>query len=704
METVSLKRDGGAARLVLRRTDRPLNVLDEACLCELEAQLDVLERDVPRALVIESGMPGCFVAGADLDAIATIADAGEATRLAERGQSLMRRIEDLPCPSVAVVAGSCMGGGLELALACDYLLAVRAEKTNLALPEIKIGIHPGFGGCVRLPRKIGWPQACEMILNGRSVDAKRAGRLGLADLVCHAEQVENGIRHLLKRGKRRFAGKGSWWMRLWPVRAVFFAVLRNKALERFQHLDVEQAYPAVPATLAVLRQIAGLAEGQAYAVEAASLGRLAVTPTCKNLIRVFHLGQGLQKQDAVNKGRTRAAQIGRSAVFGSGIMGSGIAWVAAKTGQVDLHDVSDKALSRGMASLARLAGRDAGRMSRIRPVLDRNGLDGGGLEHCQIAIEAVLEDIKVKDAMWCEVAARTSRDTLLLSNTSSLSITAMQRSVSHPGRMAGMHFFNPAPKMPLVEIIAGARTTQKTLQTVAALAASWGKYPVLVADRPGFLVNRCLMPYMAAALCLLKPDQGPGQHVEHVDGALKQFGMPMGAFELADRVGLDICRHVGKHLSGELGAHQALPGWFDAMAEGGLLGEKSGAGFFLWRDGQQGALNPALVQYVPGAISAEKEGNARLADDMPPAMPDADVVDACLLPMLVEALRCLDEKVVDNAKHLDAAMVFGIGFPAFRGGLLHHYAGLDECRLQERLHRFGLPLPANLDVLRSGLV
>ena len=319
-----------------------------------------------------------------------------------------------------------------------------------------------------------------------------------------------------------------------------------------------------------------------------------------------------------------------------------------------------------------------------------------------MAIEAVLEEMEVKNSLWQEVAGRVSRDTLLLSNTSSLSISAMQRAVKYPGRMAGMHFFNPAPKMPLIEVIAGEKTTQKTLQTVAAMAAFWGKYPVLVADRPGFLVNRCLMPYMAAAFALLRPQQGAGQSVEHIDGALKQFGMPMGAFELADRVGLDICRHVGEHLSSELGSQQALPGWLASMVADGLLGEKSGQGFFLWRDGKRESLNPALSSYIPTAIRTEKEGDASLSDAAPP-MPSMDVVDACLLPMLVEALACLQEGIVQSAEHLDAAMVFGIGFPPFRGGLLHHYAGLDEVRLRERLKQFGLPLPGNLDVLKKGV-
>ncbi|MDQ6971270.1 MAG: 3-hydroxyacyl-CoA dehydrogenase NAD-binding domain-containing protein [Mariprofundaceae bacterium] len=695
METLSLKTTDGLTRLTLSRRDRPVNVLDEICLKELEEQLSGLEQQPPQLLVIESGIPGCFIAGADVDVIAAVSDEQEAVRLAERGQSLMRRIEDLSCPSVAVVAGSCMGGGLELALACDYLLVVHHAKTRLALPEIKIGIHPGFGGCVRLPRKIGWLKATDMILTGRSVDAKAARRMHLADLACHSEQLEEAVRNLGARGKRRYGAMQPWWMRLWPARALFFAQVDKKALARFRHLDVEAAYPAVPAAIRVLREVAALPEGQAYALEAASLGRLAVTPTCANLIRVFHLGQGLQKQDAVKKGRDRASGMKQTAVFGAGVMGSGIGWVASKTGRVDLHDVSDKAMSRGLKSIASLARRDTNRMNRIRPVLDKSGL-----EHADLVIEAVLEEMEVKNNLWREVAERSPRSTLLLSNTSSLSISRMQESVKYPGRMAGMHFFNPAPKMPLVEVIAGVKTTQKTLQSVAALASSWGKYPVIVADRPGFLVNRCLMPFMGAAFGLLAA-KGGAQSVQHIDGALKHFGMPMGAFELADRVGLDICRHVGEHLSEALGVRQALPEWFAAMVADGLLGEKSGSGFFVWKGGKQGELNSMLARYAPASIKPEKESNAQL-NDAPAPMPNADVIDACLLPMLVEALSCLQEGVVKSAEHLDAAMVFGIGFPPFRGGLLHYYAGMGEAQLSARLLSFDLDVPKNLAELWEG--
>ncbi|MDX8391493.1 MAG: 3-hydroxyacyl-CoA dehydrogenase NAD-binding domain-containing protein [Mariprofundaceae bacterium] len=703
METVTLERKKGNARLCFMRRDRPLNVLDEVCMTELAATLDDLERKPPELLVIESGISGCFIAGADVDAIAAINDRDAAIRLAERGQALMRRIEDLPCPSVAVVAGSCMGGGLELALACDYLIAVRHPKTKLALPEIKIGIHPGFGGCVRLPRKTGWLIAVDMILSGRSVDAKKAGRIGLADMLCHDEQVGQAIEHLAGRGKRQLSGIKPWWMRLWPLRAVFFREVEKRALVRFSPLDIDASYPAITAAISVLREISRLPEGQAYALEAASLGKLATTPTCANLIRVFHLGQALQKQDAAKKGRERANAIQQTAVFGAGVMGAGIAWVAARSGAVDLHDVNEQAISRGLKSIVRLAAGDAKRMSRIRPAMQKSGL-----EHAGVVIEAVLEDIEVKNTLWAEVAEKTERNTLLLTNTSALSVSDMQKTVKYPGRMAGMHFFNPAPKMPLVEIIAGQKTTQKTLQTVAALAARWGKYPVIVADKPGFLVNRCLMPYMAAAFALLNPArdgrEDDGQTPQHIDGALKHFGMPMGAFELADRVGLDICHHVGVHLSAELGAYQALPDWFDNMVADGLLGEKSGRGFFTWENGKKGELNSALLGYIASASMREKrhgkESDASLAD-VPVPMDAADIVDACLLPMLVEALCCLAENVVLNAEQLDAAMVFGIGFPPFRGGLLHYYAERDMDALKERIVAFNLTVPQNIDVLQA---
>jgi len=694
MNVVSLIREEKIARLHFERADKPVNVLDESCMVELEAHLDALEAEPPETLVLESGNSGCFIAGADLDLIAAVSDAKEATQLAERGQSLCRRIEVLPSVSIALVNGACMGGGLEIALACDYIVAVENKRTQLALPEIKIGIHPGFGGCVRLPKRVGWMQAVEMILSGRAVDAKRARRIGLAALSPKPEQLDTAIAYLVKKGKVTTRKFNPWWLKLWPARVLFFQQVEKKTYARLKHLDVPTAYPAIPAVIALFKEIIVMSEGIALAQEAESLGRLAVTPTCKNLIRVFHLGDALKKQDAAKRGRDAVRGFNKTAVYGAGVMGGGIAWVASKTMDVDLHEVAAEPLARGMKGMGRLATRrgrvDSKRLSRIRPVLDSSGLN-----ETDVVIEAVLEDIQVKRRLWIEVGKQVSKDTLLLSNTSSLSISDMQHRRANAGRIAGLHFFNPAPKMPLVEVIAGEKTTSETLDKTCALAASWGKFPIIVADRPGFLINRCLMPYMSAALKLLEDGQKP----EHVDGALKRFGMPMGAVELADRVGLDICHHVGAQLGDAFEHQQAMPDWFDRMVADGLLGEKSGHGFFIYDKGKRGELNPSLGQYLPGIAGNEKEFDADMSASETGVMTAADIVDACLIPMLLEALNCLRESVVDDPQQLDAAFVYGIGFPPFRGGLLRYFSTCDGDVLKQKIETLGLALPDNLEVL-----
>ncbi len=703
MEVVTLIREENTARLRFAREDRPVNVLDEACLSQLEAHLDALEKEAPALLVLESGLPGCFIAGADVDVIAAVADEEQARRLAERGQAACRRIAALPSVSVALVDGVCMGGGLEIALACDRIVAVEGERTQLALPEIKLGIHPGFGGCVRLPARVGWMRAVDMILTGKALDARRAAKAGLADLAAKRGQEQAALEWAAGRGKRERRGMFPWWMRLWPARKAFFVQVRKRVLARFRHLEVEDAYPAVPATIDLLESIVGMPEGQALALEAESLGRLAVTKSCKNLIRVFRLGEALKHQEAARRGRDAARAMRKAAVYGAGVMGSGIAWVATRTMDVDLHEVNEEAMARGLKSLAKLARRDARRgrqrLARIRPALDHSGL-----ADADVVIEAVLEELEVKRELWREVEARARPDALLLTNTSSLSVTAMQgggraRRAKRPERLAGMHFFNPAPKMPLVEVVAGKKTAPETLDKVCALAVAWGKYPVVTADSPGFLVNRCLMPYMVAALGLLEAGQKPA----HVDGALKHFGMPMGAIELADQVGLDICRHVGEHLAESFGDRFAMPAWFSRMVEDGLLGAKSGRGFFLHEKGKLAGPNPDLARYLPVAAVEAREGDAAraLADDTPPMEADA-IVDACLIPMLIEALACLREGVVAEAAHLDAAMVYGIGFPPFRGGLLRWAADRERRALRQAIADAGFELPANLDEALDG--
>jgi len=704
---LQLKRKKDRAILLFSRSDKPVNVLDEACMQALEVYLDELESSPPAVLVLQSDIAACFIAGADIHAIAAVKDAAEGTQLAQRGQDVCLRIEQLSSVSIAVVQGVCLGGGLELAMACDYIIAVDDDKTRLGLPEIKIGIHPGFGGCVRLPRRVGWVLATQMILSGRILDAKRAKRFGLADIMCHQEQLSLAIEKLAEQGKAKLVRIKPRWFSLWPARQLFFILAERKLRAKFQYLDMAQSYPALIGTLNTLRDISGLANSSAYHREADSIGSLSVTSTCKHLIRAFFLGEALKHQDAVKKGKATAAKLQHTAVYGAGVMGGGIAWVAAKDGDVDLHDISPEALSAGLQSVSLVAKRDRSRsqkrFQRIRPSLDTSGL-----AVTDVVIEAIVEKIEVKKALWSDVESHVSRQTLLLSNTSSLSLSEQQADLKYPGRLAGLHFFNPAPKMPLVEIIAGKKTTKRTLQTVAALAVHWGKFPVIVADKPGFLVNRCLMPFMVAALRLLEQ----GQSVYHIDGVLKNFGMPMGAIELADRVGLDICLHVGEHLSGALIDHGqfSMPDWFAKMVNDGLLGEKSGSGFYCYSNGKCQKPYEALGRYLPSYTSLdgddvtgmnavqEKEFDATMGEEAY-VMPAQGILDRCLIPMLIESLCCLQDGVLESAEYLDAALLYGIGFPPFRGGLLCYFASRKRSELRQTIVDLGFELPENLEVL-----
>ncbi|MDX8412471.1 MAG: 3-hydroxyacyl-CoA dehydrogenase NAD-binding domain-containing protein [Mariprofundales bacterium] len=637
-----------------------VNVLDRATLMQLELLLDQLEQAPPPLLLLDSALPHCFIAGADIREIEAVTNANEASQLVQQGQAICQRFHTLPSITIAIISGSCMGGGLELALACDYIIAVQHHATKLGLPEVKIGIHPGFGGCVRLPQRVGWPQAVTMITTGMAVDDKRANNIGLSDITCHAGAVDRAVALLQSRGKRSSTVPQPWWFRVWPVRQLFFILAERKMAQQFSHVDVATCYPALPAALKLLREIYGMNDGLALAREAESLAKLAESSACKHLIRCFFLGQSLKSKPA----NTTLPKQSTVAVYGAGIMGHGIAWVASKGGRVDLHDMAAAPLSRAMAALTKIDRSHGKRIEQLRPALDDSGL-----AQCGVVIEAVLESIEVKQALWQRIEPLVADDTLLLSNTSSLSISEQQQGVTHPERLAGLHFFNPAPKMPLVEIIAGEKTSSATIEKVRKLAISWGKFPVVVADQPGFLVNRCLLPYIGAAFTLLSA----GESVQRIDSALKCYGMPMGALELADRIGLDICLHVGTQLEQAFGARMAVPDWLQTVVDDGILGKKSGAGFYNFTT-KTPTINSAILHYFGGKKPAEKAFDANMEKGDASGMGNQQIVDRCLLPLITEALRCLQEKVVSSADQLDAAMIFGIGYPPFRGGPLHDFS------------------------------
>ncbi|MDQ6961589.1 MAG: 3-hydroxyacyl-CoA dehydrogenase NAD-binding domain-containing protein [Mariprofundaceae bacterium] len=664
MQTLSLIHGENFSRLIFDRDDKKLNVLDACCMQDLACLLDQLEENPPAILMIQSAKPHCFVAGADIDVIAAQEDEHQAKQLAERGQHLFRRLENLSTRTIAIVRGACLGGGLELALSCDDIIAVDCAATRLALPEIRLGIHPAFGGCVRLPKRIGWPKAVDMILSGRSLNAKKANKLGLVALCCDVSAIADAETFILKQKKTKKRATPLWYY-VWPLRAFFFMQVRKRVLSKVAHVS-DHAYPALKATLDLLQELYGMSDDLGFAKEAESLGKVAITSSCHRLIRTFKLGQALKNQ--YRKEKVDVTGIEDVAVYGAGVMGSGIAWLAAKKHHVDLHEVSDKILTLGMCQLDILAKLDASSLTNIRPSLHDNGLN-----QVQVVIEAVSENMALKQKLWQELEAKVSPDCLLLSNTSSLSITEMQSCLEHPKRMAGLHFFNPVHKMPLVEVIAGEQTDPEVIKQLCALMNGWGKYPLVVKDCPGFLVNRCLLPYIKAALDLL----AQGQDAIHIDRCLKHFGMPMGVFELMDRIGIDICWHVGQQLGHD------FPDWLEKMVQKGHLGAKTGKGFFLYRGKVQTTLNPVLHADITALATDDGWSCHR-------------ILDACLLPMLLEAWRCLDEDVVQCKDHLDAAMIYGIGFPPFHGGLLHYFEQQNREDLLQRMESLSL----NIDQYR----
>jgi 3-hydroxyacyl-CoA dehydrogenase / enoyl-CoA hydratase / 3-hydroxybutyryl-CoA epimerase len=647
----------GIGALTLDVAERPVNVLSGEVLEELGECLKDLAGRKLKGLVVRSGKGG-FIAGADVTEVAEILDPSTATRLVERGQQVLIALERLPFPTVAAIHGPCLGGGLELALACTQRVCTDDPATRLGFPEVKLGIHPGFGGCVRSPKVVGLMHATEWILAGSTITPRQAKRAGLVAQVVAPEILDLAARRLVPKAKRAKPKGGvvGWALTGNPLgRKVFF----DQAEKRLRAKVNPDHYPAPFAALKVLRQTAGMGSAQAHGVEAASCGSLIPLKSTKNLIRVFFASERLKHQDAVKLGKADAAKVRTAVVAGAGIMGGGIAGTLAQRGiVVRLGDLSEKAITlalKGIAKEAARAGKKGAKgeadriMGRVLPTLDLDRLG-----RADVLIEAVPERMDVKKSLFENARRQLGDEALLLTNTSSLSVSTMFEDVPNPGRAAGMHFFNPVPRMPLVEVIVGEKTAPETVATVAALAARIGKMPLVVQECAGFLVNRILMPYLTEAVLLLEQ----GATIGHVDRVLGAFGMPMGAFRLIDEIGIDVCNHVAEVLHAAYGDRMAPAATMHRLLEAGRLGRKTQKGFYLYEDGKAQAEDPATYAF------AGERGADGLADE--------EILDRCLLAMVAEAGRILDEGIVEDAQALDAGMVFGAGFPAFRGGLMRY--------------------------------
>lgn len=654
----------GLAALTFDLPGKSANIFSRSTIAELEQVVAALaaRRDLT-CLVLLSGKPRIFIAGADLEEIAHITDPAVAAEASRRVQALFAAWEALPFPTVAAIQGSCMGGGTEWSLASTYIAISDRADIRIGLPETRLGIIPGWGGSVRLPRKVGIAAALDMILAGKAVPGKAAFKMGLADALLPDATFLAEVRAFARRhqgeGGRRPPRPRSDFKKLLlernPLgRRILFDQARKQTLK-----TTKGHYPAPLRALEIVKTAIEQGPAAGFAAEAQAIGELATSPISKNLVHVFNLMEGAKKMPPLPGGEARPVR--SAAVLGAGVMGGGIGQlIAARDVPVRLRDIAPPALAGGMKHAAalfekevkrrRLARPEARRkMALLRPTLELNGLRGADL-----VIEAIVEKLEVKQRTLAEVAALVP-EAILASNTSSLSIDAIARDTAEPTRVVGMHFFNPVDKMPLVEVVLGPRTGPEAANTVAAFARQLGKTPIFVRECPGFLVNRILAFYMSEAMALLTA----GHRIEDIDGAMLDWGMPMGPIALTDEVGIDIAVKVA-HILGEAFGDRLPPAveaaGQDRMVAAGRLGAKSSRGFYRYQDKKRAAPDPEAYALL---------GIRPAVDHLDPAR----LVERMVLPMVNEAARCLEEKIVASAGDLDLAMILGTGFPPFRGGL-----------------------------------
>jgi len=667
----------GIALLWFDDSDRKVNLLDSEALASLRRVLDALRQrtdpSFPRALVLLSGKDEQFIAGADVSEFDRITDVAQAEAKVKEAQELFEDYAKLPYPTVSAINGPCMGGGTELSLAFRYRICSNSRKVAIGLPEVQLGILPGFGGTLRLPRLIGLLPSLDLLLTGRTLDPRRALRAGLVDAVLpHERFSERAVQwtealladpHLVKR---RTPALGLRVVEtISPMRNAILGQARRRVLkESYGH------YPAPLEILNVLRATWGMRIGDGLKIEREAVARLLFTPESKSLRRIFAMREDAKRRPET----TRARTVGHVAVMGAGTMGGEIAYLFSSRGmRVRLRDLKPEPLLRSLSHARSLFDREVSRrrltkaemaqsLARIEPALDLSGL-----KVADLVLEAVVEDLPVKQALFRELENLVPDRCVFATNTSSLSVRAMAKGLKNPGRVVGMHFFNPATKMPLVEVIRTDLSDASAVETVIALCRRLGKTPVLVADAPGFLVNRILMPYLAEAVALVER----GQPVRAIDRALRDFGMPMGPLELLDEIGLDVARKVAHVLRDAYGERTPSLGLIDKLVAAGELGKKTDMGFYNYENGKRQGVNGEIESSNPA------EG---------PLTP-AQMVDRLIDAMVNEAALALEERVVSRPEDVDLAMVLGTGFPPFRGGLLRYADSVGVGAIVERLAR-----------------
>lgn len=630
-------RDDGILILRFDREGQSVNSFAQEVLLELEAIIERLAMEPPRGVILASAKSSGFIAGADIKEFAEFDRKGTVSDAIARGQGVFEKLARLPCPTVAAIHGFCMGGGTEMALACDYRIASSDASTRIGLPEVKLGIFPGWGGSVRLPRLIGAPAAFDLMLTGRSVNAKAARAMGLVDRVSEPATLLDDAALLVLRGTERpFKQRAlAWLSNTWPARQLLAPQMQKQVARKAPKAH----YPA-PYALIDSWQKGGSSMRQRLERERRGVVKLASTPTARNLIRVFFLQERMKQLGSGDSG------IRKVHVVGAGVMGGDIAaWSAYKGFEVTLQDREQKyidaALSRAGELFAKRV-KDEAKRPQVAARL-KSDLAGDGIAEADLVIEAIIERSDAKRDLYAATEPRMKTDALLTTNTSSIPLAELSAHIQRPAQFAGLHYFNPVALMPLVEIIRHDGMATDTEQRLAAFCKKLDKLPVPVASTPGFLVNRVLFPYLLEAMRAY----AEGIPAAAIDKAAVKFGMPMGPVELVDTVGLDVAAGVGAELAPFLGLE--IPTALAAPPEIGKRGKKDGQGIYVWENGK--AQKPTLP----------KDYQA----------PD-DLQDRLILPLLNEAVACLHDGVVSDADLLDGGVIFGTGFAPFRGGPIQY--------------------------------
>ncbi len=656
--------DGNWLHLVID-ADSSANVLKTEVLLDLrDALKNVADHQGVKALIISSAKEKHFIAGADVNSIGSAQSVDQVVELCRSAQDLFGSLSQLPIPSICVIRGTCLGGGLELALGCTMRIAVDDPSTKIGFPEVNLGIIPGFGGTVRATKLLGLRRAFEWILTARRLPARIAARKGIVDLVIPPdgfrnlalqvieEQLENKFKKIQDRRKKLCSGILNYLLDGTP----FGRFISCRVALKSVRAKTRGKMPAPEAAISVARFAAANDEKSSLKQEATEVAKLAVGSVCRNLVAIFQDSERARRgtdDDPAGSWENDRNLL----VLGAGVMGSGVATVAIEKGlQVRIRDISQDSLDAGLKAIGNSIGkkRKKKRITEYQQaeILSRlgYGTDLAGISRCGGVLEAVIERLDVKKSVLADIAPHLPEDAIFATNTSALSVTDIQDNSPVAERVVGLHFFNPVPLMPLVEIIPGKYTDPAAVGKALALARSMGKYPIIVKDSPGFLVNRLLCPYLDAASRLLER----GLSGLTIDKVARSYGLPMGPFRLMDEVGLDVGQEVQETLQAAFGSRASASQLLPEMVKRGWLGKKSGVGFYL-HSGKKTSWNSSIGQLI----------NAR-PDQLQPDQIIHELVD----PMIDEAARCLEEEVVADPGYLDLAMVFGTGFPPHLGGPL----------------------------------